>query len=182
MTTIYCLCFVFSSTGPLSARAQAPFKGKSKEWLKIGKEQRGNYFLSEVYFCLLNAIKILHWIFLIYLDIFLCSRATSMERLSSSSSTLSSRSPGHKLCIYVNSGWVIIFVLSLTKTMHLCHWVIESLSFFKFFLSLPFFLWTPFFNCLKNKFITINPQQQAAGVLKGVFLTGPPLNLLRVGR
>jgi len=32
------------------------------------------------------------------------SRATSMERLSSSSSTLSSRSPGHKLCIYVNSG------------------------------------------------------------------------------
>jgi len=31
------------------------------------------------------------------------SRATSMERLSSSSSTLSSRSPGHKLCIYVNS-------------------------------------------------------------------------------
>ena len=126
MTTIYCLCFVFSSTEPLSAQAQAPFKGKSKEWLKIGKEQRGNYFPSEVYFCLLNARKILHWIFFLYLDIFLCSRATSMERLSSSSSTLSSRSPGHKLCIYVNSGWVIVFVLSLTKTMHWCYWVIES--------------------------------------------------------
>ena len=166
--------------GPLSAQAQAPFKEKSKEWLKIGNERRGDFVLSEVYF--IFSRKILDGIFLIYLDIFLCSRATSMERLSSSSSTLSSRSPGHKLCIYVNSGWVIVFVLSLTKTMHLCHWVIESLSFFKFFLSLPFFLWTPFFNCLKNKFIIINPQQQAAGVLQGVFLTGPPLNLLSVGR
>ena len=98
------LIFVSSSTGPLSAQAQAPFRGKSKELLKIGKEQRGTYFLPEVYFFLLNARKILHGIFFIYFDIVLCSRATSMERLSSSSSTLSSRSPGHKLCIYVNSG------------------------------------------------------------------------------
>ena len=165
--------------GPLSAQAQAPFRGKSKEWLKIGKEQRGNYFLSEVYFCLLNAIKILHWIFLIYLDIFLCSRATSMERLSSSSSTLSSRSPGHKLCIYVNSGWVIIFVLSLTNyaLMSLGDWVL--LSFFKFFCLCLSLCERPF-QLPKNKFITINPQQQATGVLQGVFLTGPPLNLLSV--
>ena len=185
MITIYCLCFVSSSTGPLSAQAQAPFKGKSKEWLKIANEQRGISFLSEVYYFLSNSIEILNGIFL-YTLTFFCAVVQHRWSVFPPPAQLYLRGR-----LDTNYAFMLTVVESLSlsclwQIMHWCHWVIESLSILKF-LSLPLFLWMPFFNCLKNKFITINPQQQDAGVFNtGCFfnwaypLDWPPPKMLRL--
>ena len=138
--------FCFFQYGTIVSTSTSPVQRKIQR-VAQDRERAKRYFLSlwSTLFSL-KLKKYINGIFLIYLAIFLCSRATSMERLSSSSSTLSSRSPGHKLCIYVNSGWVIIFVFDknyASMSLGLC----RSSS---FFLSLPLFLWTPFFNCLKK--------------------------------
>ena len=108
--------------GRLLAPAQVQFREKSKEWLKTEKEQRGKIQLNSSTQLVIKFHPNFHQMssnfsFLSYISFYrrtfhcFCSRATSMERLSSSSSTLSSRSPGHKLCIYVNSGWAFCCLL-----------------------------------------------------------------------
>ena len=175
MTTIYCLCFVSSSTGPLSAQVQAPFRGKSKEWLKIGNEQRGDSFLFEMYY-FFKFKKYISWNIFDTTWFF----AVVQHQWNVFPPPVQLYLRGR---LDTNYAFMLTVVeslsLSLTKTMHWCHWVIESYCRSS---SIFCLCWTPFFNCLKNKFITINPLQQAAGVLQGVSLTGPPLNLLRVGQ
>ena len=144
--------FCFFQYGTIVSTSTSPVQRKIQR-VAQDRERAKRYFLSlwSISFSL-KLKKYINWIFLIYLAIFLCSRATSMERLSSSSSTLSSRSPGHKLCIYVNSGWVIIFVFDKNYALMLL-----SLCRSSSFLSLPLSMNALFQLPKKNKFIIINP-------------------------
>ena len=130
--------YCFFQYGTIVSTSTSPVQRKIQR-VAQDRERAKRYFLSlwSTLFSL-KLKKYINGIFLIFFNfwyIFLCSRATSMERLSSSSSTLSSRSPGHKLCIYVNSGWVIIFVFDKNCALMLLS-LCRSSSFFCLCLSL----------------------------------------------
>ena len=122
MTTIYCLCFVSSSTGPLSAQVQAPFRGKSKEWLKIGNEQRGDSFLFEMYY-FFKFKKYISWNIFDTTWFF----AVVQHQWNVFPPPVQLYLRGR---LDTNYAFMLTVVeslsLSLTKTMHWCHWVIES--------------------------------------------------------